>query len=1629
MNKVVDHISGKTNTKVGIDRLFVTFSGNIFLEGLYLEDKKGDTLVYSKELEANLPISPIVFGNVVDLKSLKWEGLKANISREEDTAKFNFDFLLEAFSAQDPEKAPHEKEPLGFNIGSVSIVDFEIDYSDGYLGIESRLRLGKLLLDVDEMNLENRHFGVDGVALYDTDIFYKQTKPFPIKEETTETQLPYLSVGNFKLENVKTTYNSVQDELLVNVNIGNFLLELPKADLVKNDFGIGQLVLKNSDIAIKINGQKTIDTVKVTAKESAFEWPDYVVRAAQIELERNTIMFQSGKQEAVDGAFNPSAVTLSNIRLKANDLEYGNKKANLKLEAFTFNEKSGFHLRDLAFDAKLDNTSAAISGLKLHTNRSAVFGSLALQFPSVQQLIDTPDKTTVKLAIPDLNLDLRDVFIVQPGLVKNEYIKKVALKPFMGTLVVAGTLDAIQISDMQIDWGENTSLLAQGHLYDVTQTDSFSFDLTKIKATSCRRDVLHFISEEDLGISVSKTIVVEAVASGSPENIKGNVVFKIPEGTAIVNGNYRNESQIEFSGNLIINSLRLDKLLKNEQLGEISLTMEAAGSGNSMNTLNASLDTDFSQLEFKGYDFSNLNLTGRIVDGKGDIDFDFKDENLNLLANTKVNLDTVTSNVQLNLNILGADLLALGITRESIKVSTKISAALIGNPRDFELNTSIDEGVVVYDNEQYQMDGIELAIRIDTNNTYVAINSDFLNGSLKSNGSPEQIKSAVQKQFKSYFSDVIEIDSISNPIELKMDAHMKTTPILTKVFLKRVERLDTISLIANFDASTKKLNAALHIPSATYKGRAIDSLNVLVTGDTTDLDITAGLLGFSSDPIAIKKTFFKGNLKNKKLLLDFTSFDDTEKLVHIASEMTLAKDTINLRINPSELIFNKKQWSVPEDNEITISEKLLRFKNVSLTRNAQELTISNTISGIDKEHGGVIFDNFELQTFLSLLNPDEVLVSGLVDGNLIVENPFGATGIVADFIINELEVLQNSMGNLTLKTESTGLSQYDINLSLKDGGLDMDLAGDYVAAETGTQLNLDLDLNKLEMKVIEELSDGAITDSEGNISGNMKVTGTTENLEYDGRLAFIGTNFRVADLNAAFKISDETLKVDNSGLYLDNFQIKDANDHSFTLDGAIYTKTLKIPAFDLAFKAERFQVINSTREDNELFYGKASMDADITVKGDLRVPIIEGKLKMGKITDITYVVPETQLDVEEMEDVVIFVDRENSNAILTRYDQEETPSLFRGINANTILEIADDAVFHIIIDERTGDNLQISGDAALNLIIEPNGRINLTGRYELNSGHYETNLYNIVKRRFEINPGSTISLLGNPRDAKFDMTAVYSVRTSAAPLMTAVTSGQDASVTNKYKQILPFLVYLNVDGGLLEPKLSFGLDMPENARGSLGGAVYERVLQLNEQESELNKQVFSLLALNRFFPDSGSDGSIGGTTALAQDNVNKVLSGELNTFSDKVFGNSGFDLDFDLDSFTDYQGDSPEDRTKLNINAKKNFFNDRLIITAGSAVDVKGSSQVDQGKTPIIGNVSLEYLLSENGRYRLKGFSREEYQNVVDGQIILTGVALIFNREFNRFSELFNPLKNEEKEKKEAKDDDRDKDSKMENNE
>ncbi len=1067
----------------------------------------------------------------------------------------------------------------------------------------------------------------------------------------------------------------------------------------------------------------------------------------------------------------------------------------------------------------------------------------------------------------------------------------------------------------------------------------------------------------------------------------------------------------EFESNLNLDELQVGKILENEQLGLLSSTITLSGKGNTINDLTANLKGDFSRLQINGYDYAGLHLEGSTLLGKGNVLLSFKDENLDFESKTTLVLDSLNSKINTELNLRGADLQALGFTQKDVKLSSEMYANFSGNTVSFDLTGAIPKGVIVFEDGQYSMDKTDFSASVHEDRTALEIKGAMLNASLLSNASPERSVTAIKNQLNSYINDLQETDSISGPpviVDFKM--LLRPERFINTGLVSGDTELDSITLAGNFNSNTKSLNASLHIPHAAYEIGTLDSLQVTITGNASELIFSAGLEALTYDPLHIKKTNLQATLKDKTLSFGFTSFDDTEKLIGVDGLFTFYTDSTSLRFEPSTLVFNKHKWSIPATNSLVFGKNRIQFQDMTLERNGEKLAFTNTVSGMEEEHIGVFFENFRLQTFLSFLNPDKALARGVVKGDFILVNPFGASGVVADFNIDEFGVLENPLGNLTLNASSKAFKDYEFNLALKDGAVDLDLNGDYVADVSGAQLHLDLKLNALQMQLLEGFSKGTIEDGKGALSGIIEVRGTTVAPLYKGNLSFDEVSFKVSALNALLQIKNSAVEIANEQLAFKNFVVQDLNDNNFTVDGLVQFKEISNPSFNLAFKTNKFQLLNSGKEDNELFYGTAIIDADIKLNGNLNQPKIDGNLKVREETKVTYVVPKSQLDIEESEGVVIFVNREDPNDILTRTKAQESTEAFRGIDLNAIIEVADKAILNVVIDERTGDNLQVSGKADLNLNIDPNGIVGLSGRYVLNTGHYETSLYNLVKRRFEIEEGSTIVWRGNPMDADLNIRAIYKVSASASPLMASLTSGQEVNSIGQYRQVLPFWVYLNVEGQLLRPELSFQLDMPQDQQGAIGGAVYAQIRQLNTQESERNKQVFSLLALNRFFPVSGSDGSSGGTASLARNNVNQVLSDELNTFSDRIMGNTGFDLAFDLDSFTDYQGDNPQNRTQLNINAQKKLFNDRLIVTAGSAVDVEGSAQPGMENAPIIGNISLEYLLTENGQYRLKGFQKNEFQNIIDGQLIVTGIALIFNREFNRFSELFAPIKEEEKE-------------------
>ena len=112
-------------------------------------------------------------------------------------------------------------------------------------------------------------------------------------------------------------------------------------------------------------------------------------------------------------------------------------------------------------------------------------------------------------------------------------------------------------------------------------------------------------------------------------------------------------------------------------------------------------------------------------------------------------------------------------------------------------------------------------------------------------------------------------------------------------------------------------------------------------------------------------------------------------------------------------------------------------------------------------------------------------------------------------------------------------------------------------------------------------------------------------------------------------------------------------------------------------------------------------------------------------------------------------------------------------------------------------------------------------------------------------------------------------------------------------------------------------------------------------------------------------------------------------------------LNFDVVSSEDYTTGERRDRTDLNVGLSKKLLNDRLTVSIGSNFELEGPQKSNQQSSNIAGNIGLDYRISRDNRYLLRAYRKNEYEGVIDGYIIESGVAFIITVDYNRFRELF----------------------------
>lgn len=360
-------------------------------------------------------------------------------------------------------------------------------------------------------------------------------------------------------------------------------------------------------------------------------------------------------------------------------------------------------------------------------------------------------------------------------------------------------------------------------------------------------------------------------------------------------------------------------------------------------------------------------------------------------------------------------------------------------------------------------------------------------------------------------------------------------------------------------------------------------------------------------------------------------------------------------------------------------------------------------------------------------------------------------------------------------------------------------------------------------------------------------------------------------------------------------------------------------------------------------------------------------------------------------------------------DTIEQATMMKGIDLDASITFDKEVQLKMLVDQQSGDSLYIVGGGTLNFTLDQSGKTTLTGKYSIQDGGYHLTISEVVQRDFRIEPGSSVTWSGDLLDAYVDIKAIYTIKTSPIDLIQNDLAGVDELERNKYRNMLTFLVYLKMNGFLSSPEISFDIQLAPKDKGAVNGTVNSKLEELRGDETQLNKQVFALLTLRRFISDNPLDngGGGGGLSSASRTSASKVLTQQLSSLSQKYI--KGVDLDLGVNSFEDYSTGQEQGRTQLQIGVSKQLFKDKVTIRVGGNVELEGERAKQNNASDVAGNINIDYKLTEDGRYKLRGFRQNQYENPIEGEITKTGVGVVYVRNYNKLRELFSKPKQAKK--------------------
>lgn len=498
---------------------------------------------------------------------------------------------------------------------------------------------------------------------------------------------------------------------------------------------------------------------------------------------------------------------------------------------------------------------------------------------------------------------------------------------------------------------------------------------------------------------------------------------------------------------------------------------------------------------------------------------------------------------------------------------------------------------------------------------------------------------------------------------------------------------------------------------------------------------------------------------------------------------------------------------------------------------------------------------------------------------------------------------------------------------------------------------------------------------DGILKGNLDFAGDKQHLLANGNMLFDNTSIKVGMIGTTFTLSPTPIQIENSTVRFNNFQLIAPNKQPLSINGNVTLQDPSNITTDLTLTASDFQLVNVAKSRRTMVYGQAYMDLNTRVRGPIDNLFIRGAIGLLGGTDVSYIMQDAPLEVKQQnQNIVTFVSFKDTTSQTTtdtvRPMRVNGMDLLMNVNVNNQVKLGVD------LSDDGENRVQLQGGGALTYTLNPLGDSRFSGKYIVSGGFVRYKPPVISEKKFDIVSGSYVEWTGNMLDPAFNLTAIDKIRTN----VTTDGSGTSQAVT--------FNVSINIRNTLSDMAVTFDLSAPENL------TMQNQLASLTAEQR--SSQAMSLLIYNTY---TGP-----GTTAKVNSSnpLNALIAKELNQWAQNSL--KGVDLSFGINSY-DATSTGGKQYTDYSYQMSKSLFNNRVRAIIGGKFSTD-SDPTENLKENLIDDISLEYMLTKRDNIFIKLFRHTDYESILEGEVIETGVGFVIRKKLLKLSDLFRFMKN-----------------------